>query len=88
MHTLGEYTSCRHRVLAPEEGEERVGLPFLFRCRGEAIIDTREERRRAAAEGRETALAELQGSSVEDLPTADCPAALVNYMAWRRRYRS
>ncbi|EOD37833.1 hypothetical protein EMIHUDRAFT_109627 [Emiliania huxleyi CCMP1516] len=70
------------------EGEERVGLPFLFRCRGEAIIDTREERRRAAAEGRETALAELQGSSVEDLPTADCPAALVNYMAWRRRYRS
>jgi len=87
----GAYTSCRHRVLAPVPvagagAAERVGLPFLFRCRGDAVIDTRDELRRAAAEGRSVTLAEMQPSAIDDLPTADCPQALANYMAWRRKY--
>lgn len=90
--TGGAYASCRHRVLAPEPlaghaAAERVGLPYLFRCRGDATIDTREERRRAQAEGRPVTLAELLPTTVDDLPTADCPQALANYMAWRRKYR-
>jgi isopenicillin N synthase-like dioxygenase len=90
--TGGSYTSCRHRVLAPEPpvghvAAERIGLPYLFRCRGDATIDTREERRRAQAQGRAVTLAELLPTTVDDLPTADCPQALANYMAWRRKYR-
>jgi len=87
----GLYTSCRHRVLAPMTqaptgAGERIGLPFLFRCRGEAVIDTREERRRTCSTGRASALAELEATKVDDLPTADCPQALANYIAWRRKY--
>jgi isopenicillin N synthase-like dioxygenase len=88
----GDYTSCRHRVLAPmppagHTTAERIGLPYLFRCRGDAVMDTREERRRAEAQGRAMTLAELLPTTVDDLLTADCPQALANYMAWRRKYR-
>ena len=37
--TADYYPACKHRVVAPPAGE-RIGLPFLFRGRSDAVLNT------------------------------------------------
>ena len=49
--TANYYAPCKHRVVAPAEGE-RIGLPFLFRGRSDAVLNTMPHHEAAAASGR------------------------------------
>ena len=38
--TANYYAPCKHRVVQPPIGVERIGLPFLFRGRSDAVLNT------------------------------------------------
>ena len=65
--TKDYYTPCRHRVVRPPDGA-RIGLPFLFRGRSDAVLNTRPALDAAAAAGRRAHLAEMETTTIKELP--------------------
>ena len=79
--TLGRLTSnyyapCKHRVVQPAAGE-RIGLPFLFRGRSDAVLNTKPTVERCAAEGRTAHLAEMETMTIKELPAFDSGKAIL-----------
>mmetsp|Transcript_12640 Transcript_12640/g.41947 ORF Transcript_12640/g.41947 Transcript_12640/m.41947 type:complete len:526 (-) Transcript_12640:228-1805(-) len=82
--SAGHFAPCKHRVVAPRSGE-RVGLPFLFRGRSDAVLDTRPALAAAAAAGRVAHLAELETVTIRDLPSFDSARSILK--GWFRSVR-
>eukprot|EP00966_Prymnesium_polylepis_P139741 3228711-Prymnesium_polylepis.1 len=68
--TANYYAPCKHRVVAPAEGE-RIGLPFLFRGRSDAVLNTIPARQAGATSGRAVHLAEMETTTIKELPAFD-----------------
>ena len=49
--TANYYAPCKHRVVQPPPGLERIGLPFLFRGRSDAVLNTQPTRESCKARG-------------------------------------
>ena len=62
--TANYYAPCKHRVVAPTSGE-RIGLPFLFRGRSDAVLNTKPMRDACAAKGRKAHLAEMETTTIK-----------------------
>jgi len=68
--TRQHYAPCKHRVMAPPAGE-RIGLPFLFRGRSDAVLDTVAQVAACRAAGRPCHLAEMETTTIKELPAFD-----------------
>ena len=82
--SAGHFAPCKHRVVAPRP-DERIGLPFLFRGRSDAVLDTRPALAAAAAAGRVAHLAELETVTIRDLPSFDSARSILK--GWFRSVR-
>jgi len=74
--TANYYAPCKHRVVAPQAGE-RIGLPYLFRGRSDAVLNTMPARQAAAAKGRTVHLAEMETTTIKELPAFDSAKAIL-----------
>ena len=74
--TADYYAPCKHRVVAPAVGE-RIGLPFLFRGRSDAVLNTRPTRDKCAASGRAAHLAEMETTTIKELPAFDSAKSIL-----------
>jgi len=74
--TADHYAPCKHRVVAPASGE-RIGLPFLFRGRSDAVLNTRPTRERCIATGRAAHLAEMETTTIKELPAFDSAKSIL-----------
>ena len=75
--TNNYYTPCKHRVVKPPEGMERMGLPFLFRGRSDAVLNTKPTRDACAKAGRAAHLAEMETTTIKELPAFDSARAIL-----------
>lgn len=75
------YAATPHRVHAPHVGE-RIGLPFLLRGRSDALIDVRAPRSAAAAAGRSVHLAQMESTTIKELPAMDAAQSILH--SWFR----
>ena len=69
--TADYYAPCKHRVVQPPEGMARIGLPFLFRGRSDAVLNTGPTRAAAASQGRAVHLADMETTTIKELPAFD-----------------
>ena len=83
--SAGHFAPCKHRVVAPRSGE-RVGLPFLFRGRSDAVLNTMPARAAAAAAGGRVHLAEMETTTIKELPAFDSAKAILRN--WRLGFKS
>ena len=74
--TANYYAPCKHRVVSPPAGE-RIGLPFLFRGRSDAVLNTKPTRERCAAAGRTAHLAEMETTTIKELPAFDSAKSIL-----------
>jgi len=72
------YAPCKHRVVQPPSGVDRIGLPFLFRGRSDAVLNTVPTRERCAREGRTAHLAQMETTTIKELPAFDSAKAILN----------
>ena len=88
LSTPDLYLPCKHRVVAPaRSGAERIGLPFLFRGRSDAVLNTRPAREAAAAAGRTAHLAEMESTTIKELPAFDSARTIMrNWFAARNNF--
>ena len=84
--TANYYAPCRHRVMAPVAGVERIGLPYLFRGRSDAVLNTRPTREAAAARGKVAHLADMETITIKELPLFDSGKGLLR--DWLRSCRA
>jgi len=75
--TADYFAACRHRVVAPTAGPQRIGLPYLFRGRSDAVLNTRPTREAAAASGRVAHLAEMETTTIKELPAFDSAKSIL-----------
>ena len=74
--TADYYAACKHRVVTPAAGE-RIGLPFLFRGRSDAVLNTKPTREACAAAGRPVHLAEMETTTIKELPAFDSAKSIL-----------
>lgn len=74
--TANYYAPCKHRVVAPIDGE-RIGLPYLFRGRSDAVLNTLPIREAAAVSGQVIHLAEMETTTIKELPAFDSAKAIL-----------
>ena len=60
-------------------------LPFLFRGRSDAVLNTLPTREKCAAAGREVHLAEMETTTIKELPAFDSARAILRN--WRRNFK-
>jgi isopenicillin N synthase-like dioxygenase len=77
----GYLQPCAHRVVAPPAGE-RIGLPFLFRGRSDAVLNTMPAIAAARADGRQPHLAEMETVTIKELPAFDSAKSILK--SWFR----
>ena len=70
------YAPSKHRVTAPPSGE-RIGLPFLFRGRSDAVLNTLPAVEAAKAAGRPSHLAEMETTTIKELPAFDSARSIL-----------
>ena len=75
--TANYYAPCKHRVVQPPSGVERIGLPFLFRGRSDAVLNTQPTREKCASEGRVAHLADMETTTIKELPAFDSARAIL-----------
>lgn len=75
--TANYYAPCKHRVVQPPTGMERIGLPFLFRGRSDAVLNTLPTRTKCQAEGRVVHLAEMETTTIKELPAFDSAKSIL-----------
>ena len=75
--TANYYAPCKHRVVQPPSGVERIGLPFLFRGRSDAVLNTQPTREKCASEGRVARLADMETTTIKELPAFDSARAIL-----------
>ena len=80
--TNNYYAPCKHRVVQPPAGIERIGLPFLFRGRSDAVLNTKPTRDACAKAGKVAHLAELETTMIKELPAFDSARAILR--GWKR----
>ena len=71
------YAPCRHRVNRPPPPHERIGLPFLFRGRSDAVLNTAGAIAAARAAGRPSHLAEMETTTIKELPAFDSAKSIL-----------
>uniref|UniRef100_A0A7S0IST1 Fe2OG dioxygenase domain-containing protein n=1 Tax=Calcidiscus leptoporus TaxID=127549 RepID=A0A7S0IST1_9EUKA len=74
--TASYYSPCKHRVMAPPRGE-RIGLPFLFRGRSDAVLNTRNAIQEGLATGKKVHLAEMETTTIKELPAFDSAKSIL-----------
>jgi isopenicillin N synthase-like dioxygenase len=84
--TRQHYAPAKHRVNAPPPGpggapNERIGLPFLFRGRSDAVLNTSSAIAAAKAAGRPSHLAEMETTTIKELPAFDSAKSILRN--WR-----
>ena len=84
--TANHYAPCKHRVVQPPEGCERIGLPFLFRGRSDAVLNTRPTREACAKAWRVAHLAEMETTTIKELPAFDSAKSILR--GWFRSVKS
>ena len=52
-------------------------MPFLFRGRSDAVLNTRPAREAAAAAGRDVHLAEMETTTIKELPAFDSAKSIL-----------
>jgi len=67
---------AQHRVVAPPSGE-RIGLPFLFRGRSDAVLNTKPAIEAVRAAGRTAHLAEMETVTIKELPGFDSAKSIL-----------
>lgn len=72
----GYLPPCAHRVVAPPAGE-RIGLPFLFRGRSDAVLNTAPAIGAALAAGQPVHLAEMETVTIKELPAFDSAKSIL-----------
>ena len=75
--TANYYAPCKHRVVQPPSGVERIGLPFLFRGRSDAVLNTQPTRDKCKREGRAAHLADMETTTIKELPAFDSARAIL-----------
>ena len=75
--TANYYAPCKHRVVQPPPGLERIGLPFLFRGRSDAVLNTQPTRESCKARGVEAHLADMETTTIKELPAFDSARAIL-----------
>ena len=75
--TANYYMPCKHRVVQPPTGLERIGLPFLFRGRSDAVLNTKPTRDACKASGRVAHLAEMETTTIKELPAFDSAKSIL-----------
>lgn len=82
--SAGHLSPCKHRVVAPPAGE-RIGLPFLFRGRSDAVLNTGPALAAARAAGWTARLAEMETVTIKELPAFDSVKSILRN--WLRSAR-
>ena len=75
--TANYYAPCKHRVVQPPSGVERIGLPFLFRGRSDAVLNTKPTREACKRSGRVAHLAEMESTTIKELPAFDSAKSIL-----------
>jgi hypothetical protein len=75
--TANYYAPCKHRVVQPPTGLERIGLPFLFRGRSDAVLNTQPTRDACKARGVVAHLADMETTTIKELPAFDSARAIL-----------
>ena len=83
--TGGYYAPCKHRVVSPP-ASCRIGLPFLFRGRSDAVLNTVSVIEAAREKGIEPHLAEMETTTIKELPAFESAKAILRN--WFRSSRS
>ena len=85
---LAELDDLRRTGRVEGTGMERIGLPFLFRGRSDAVLNTLPTRTKCQAEGRVVHLAEMETTTIKELPAfASAKSILRGWFASRESLR-
>ena len=63
--------------MQPPTGLERIGLPFLFRGRSDAVLNTQPTRDACKARGVVAHLADMETTTIKELPAFDSARAIL-----------